>query len=151
MAIVLGHSLIGPPMSQKKNEYRNSAPDHAVHDVGGLDFGSVDMQEHDLALWERRVDAMLVLLANNRGAFKIDAMRRVIESYGEQQYDATTYYEKWCRALRNLLVEQGVISREEFAAKLVTARDAMRAAGREVSNDEVPWNEGTWGDKGNRT
>ena len=138
-------------MSQKKNEYRSTAPDHAVHDVGGLDFGSVDMQEHDLALWERRVDAMLVLLANNRGAFKVDAMRRVIESYGEQQYDATTYYEKWCRALRNLLVEQGVISRAELAAKLDTARDAMRAAGREASNDEVPWNEGTWGEEGNRT
>lgn len=146
-----GHSLIGLLMSQKKNEYRSTAPDHTVHDVGGLDFGSVDMQEHDLAFWERRVDAMLVLLANNRGAFKVDALRRVIESYGEQQYDATTYYEKWCRALRNLLVEQGVITREELSTKLDAARAAMRAAGREVSDDEVPWNEGTWGEEANRT
>lgn len=133
-------------MSQKKNEYRSTAPDHTVHDVGGLDFGPVDMHEHDLALWERRVDAMITLLATNKAAFKVDAMRRVIESYGEQQYDATTYYEKWCRALRNLLVEQGVITREELAAKLDDARSAMRAAGREVSNDDVPWNEGTYGE-----
>lgn len=134
-------------MSQKKNEYRSTAPDHTVHDVGGLDFGRVDMQEHDLAFWERRVDAMLVLLANDRGAFKVDAMRRVIESYGEQQYDATTYYEKWCRAIRNLLVEQGVITREELATRLEASRKALRAAGREVSNDDVPWNEGTWGEE----
>ncbi len=137
-------------MSQKKNEYRSTAPDHAVHDVGGLDFGNVDMQEHDLAFWERRVDAMLVLLANNRGAFKVDAMRRVIESYGEQQYDATTYYEKWCRALRNLLVEQGIITREELAAQLDASRKAIRAVGRDVSGDDVPWNEGAWGEEDTR-
>ena len=32
----------------------------------------------------------------------------MIESYGEQDYDRTTYYEKWIRAVRNLLVEQGM-------------------------------------------
>lgn len=135
-------------MTEKKNEYRSSAPDHTVHDVGGLDFGSVDMHEHDLALWERRVDAMIVLLANKRDAFKVDSMRRVIESYGEQQYDATTYYEKWCRALRNLVVEQGIISRDELTAKLDEARAAMREGGRDASNDDVPWNEGVWNEGG---
>lgn len=129
-------------MTQKTNEFRSTAPDHTVHDVGGLDFGSVDMQEHDLALWERRVDAMIVLLASEKGAFKIDGMRRVIESYGEQQYDGTTYYEKWARALRNLLVETDIISRVELAQQLVEARQTMRAAGREVSDADVPWNEG---------
>jgi nitrile hydratase subunit beta len=129
-------------MTQKKNEFRSTAPDHTVHDVGGLDFGSVDMDEHDLALWERRVDAMIVLMASERGAFKIDGMRRVIESYGEQQYDSTTYYEKWTRALRNLLIEQDIISRDELTAKLAEAHQTMRTAGREVSDAEVPWNEG---------
>lgn len=138
-------------MSQKKNEYRSTAPDHTVHDVGGLNFGPVDMHEHDLALWERRVDAMITLLATDKAAFKVDAMRRVIESYGEQQYDATTYYEKWCRALRNLLIEQGVVTREELAAKIDSARKDMRAAGRAVADDDVPWNEGTYGEGGQAT
>jgi hypothetical protein len=132
-------------MPEKKNEYRAEAGGRTVHDVGGLDFGTVDFDEHDLALWERRVDAMIVQLATKKGVFKVDAMRRVIESYGEQQYDATTYYEKWARALRNLLVEQNVISREELDAKLVETRAKMRAAGREASSEDVPWNE--WNEK----
>jgi len=132
-------------MTGKKNEYRRSTVDHAVHDVGGLDFGSIDFEEHDLEFWERRVDAMLVLLATNKGAFKIDAMRRVIESYGEQEYDSTKYHEKWIRAVRNLLIEQGVITREELVAQLAKSRDAMRKNGREASDAEVPWNEGLWG------
>lgn len=133
-------------MSQKKTEYRSNTDGNAVHDVGGLDFGAVDMQDHDLALWERRVDSMIVLMAQRKGAFKVDGMRRVIESYGEQQYDSTTYHEKWVRALRNLLVEQGVITREELAAKVAEARETMRANGREASNADVPWNEGVWGE-----
>ena len=132
-------------MPEKKNEYRAEAGGRTVHDVGGLDFGAVDLDEHDLALWERRVDAMIVQLATKKGVFKVDAMRRVIESYGEQQYDATTYYEKWARALRNLLIEQNVISREELDAKLIETREKMRAAGREAASEDVPWNE--WDEK----
>ena len=39
--------------------------------------------EHDLALWEKRTDAMLILLRDNkRRVFTVDAHRRMIESYG---------------------------------------------------------------------
>ena len=129
-------------MADRKNEYRHDGDGRTVHDVGGMDFGKVDMHDHDLALWERRVDAMIVLLNNKKGIFKTDAMRRVIESYGEQQYDATTYYEKWVRALRNLLVEQDVIGEQELAAKIAETREKMQAEGRAVEPGDVPWNEG---------
>jgi hypothetical protein len=112
---------------------------HAVHDVGGLAFGPIDRTEHDLALWEKRVDAMLILLVSPRkAAFKIDAMRRVIEDYGEQQYDATTYYEKWVRAIRNLIIEQEIVTAQELADKIESVRAAMTAGGREVSLADVP-------------
>jgi hypothetical protein len=125
---------------QRRTELRAGASGRAVHDVGGLDFGPIDRSEHDLALWEKRVDAMLILLVSpQRGAFKIDAMRRVIEDYGEQQYDRTTYYEKWIRAIRNLLLEQEVLSRDELEAKLEAVRSAMLAKGRTVSEQTVPW------------
>src|SRR5204863_4315771 len=96
------HDMSGP---QRKNMPRKGAGGRTSHDVGGLEFGPIDRSEHDLALWEKRTDAMLILLRDNkRGAFTVDAHRRVIESYGEQDYDRTTYYQKWIRAVRNLIV-----------------------------------------------
>lgn len=122
-----------------KTEFRDGAEGRAVHDVGGLDFGAIDRSEHDLALWEKRVDAMLILFVGARkSAFKIDALRRVIEDYGEQQYDATTYYEKWARAIRNLMLEQEIISPAELEASLAAARQAFIDEGRPVLDGIVP-------------
>ena len=33
------------------------------HDIGGLPLGEIDRGDHDYAMWEKRVDAMLVLLS----------------------------------------------------------------------------------------
>lgn len=130
------------PEPKRKTELRQGAGGRAAHDVGGLDFGPIDRTEHDLALWEKRVDAMLVLLTGpKKGAFKIDAMRRVIEDYGQQQYDSTTYYEKWIRAIRNLLLEQEILTREEIEAKIAAVQEAMRASGRKLQGGSVPWDD----------
>ena len=118
---------------------REGAGGRAVHDVGGLDFGPIDRHEHDLALWEKRTDAMLILLASKKDVFKIDAMRRVIEDYGQQEYDRTTYYEKWIRAIRNLLVEQEVVSPEEVDHRMKEVAARHREAGREIAADHIDW------------
>lgn len=123
----------------RKTFLRDGAEGRAVHDVGGLDFGSIDRHEHDLALWEKRTDAMLILLASKKNVFKIDAMRRVIEDYGQQAYDRTTYYEKWIRAIRNLLVEQEVVTAAEVDARMAQLAARHRANGREVSAAPVEW------------
>lgn len=124
---------------ERKTELRGGAHGRAVHDVGGLAFGPIDREEHDLALWERRVDAMLILLVGTKkDAFSIDSLRRVIEAYGEQQYDATTYYEKWIRAIRNLLLEQEIISAAELSAKIAAVRAEIERSGRKVATEEVP-------------
>jgi hypothetical protein len=125
---------------ERKTEVRTGAGGRAVHDVGGLDFGPIDRTEHDLAMWEKRVDAMLILLIGpKKGAFKIDAMRRVIEDYGQQQYDATTYYEKWVRAIRNLVVEQGIVTAAEVDQRMDEVRRRIAASGRPVAPGSVPW------------
>ncbi len=118
---------------------RDGSDGRAVHDVGGLEFGPIDRHDHDLAQWERRVDAMMILLYAKKGVFKVDAMRRVIEDYGQQEYDRTTYYEKWVRAMRNLVVEQRVLSAMEVEAKLAEVTAAMRAEGRVVADGAIPW------------
>jgi hypothetical protein len=76
---------------KRKTMLRKGAGGRATHDVGGLEFGSIDREEHDLALWEKRTDAMLrLLVGTEKRAFTVDGMRRVIEDYGQQQYDRTT-------------------------------------------------------------
>jgi Nitrile hydratase beta subunit len=125
---------------KRKNMPRRGAGGRAAHDVGGLGFGPIDRHEHDLALWEKRTDAMLILLRDNkRRVLTVDAHRRMIESYGEQEYDRTTYYEKWIRAIRNLLVEQEVLTREEVDAKMAEVRAKFEAAGRKAGKETVPW------------
>jgi len=119
---------------------RKGAGGRATHDVGGLEFGPIDREEHDLALWEKRTDAMLRLLVGpQKRAFTVDGMRRVIEDYGQQQYDRTTYYEKWIRAVRNLIVEQGIVNREEIEARMAEARARLEKTGRKASKEKIPW------------
>jgi Nitrile hydratase beta subunit len=124
-----------PPI--RKTEQRDGG--HAVHDIGGLDFGPIDRDEHDPALWEKRVDAMMILLYARKQAHTVDAMRRVIEDYGQQTYDSTEYYEKWVRAMRNLLVEQEIVTRAEVVERMAEIAATHRANGRVVAADTVAW------------
>lgn len=125
---------------ERKTLLRRGADGRATHDVGGLDFGPIDRHEHDLALWEKRTDAMLILLVGTKkSAFTIDAMRRVIEDYGQQEYDRTTYYEKWIRAIRNLVVEQEILTREEVETRVAEVAERHTLAGRRVSDETIGW------------
>ena len=55
------------------------------HDIGGLPAGPIDRCEHDKALWEKRVHALLVLLARpDREVMNVDELRRGIESLGHE-------------------------------------------------------------------
>lgn len=92
------------------------------HDMGGLPGGRVEPTEHDYADWERRIDAMAVLLWGIKGAKKlltVDEHRRAIESLPPQMYDSMTYYEKWIFALAQCLIARGVITNEDLARKMV--------------------------------
>jgi hypothetical protein len=125
---------------ERKTFLRQGGGGRAAHDVGGLELGAIDREDHDLALWEKRTDAMLILLVGaKKAAFKVDAMRRVIEDYGQQEYDRTTYYEKWIRAIRNLLVEQEVLTREEIEERMEDVARRLESQGREVADPKIPW------------
>ena len=99
------------------------------HDMGGLKAGRVKPTEHDYAQWERRIDAMAVLLWAIKGGSKylsVDEHRKNIESLPPQEYDRTSYYEKWIYALTQTLIQRGVISTDELGRKMaeVQARHA---------------------------
>ena len=95
-----------------------------VNDIGGLPAGPVCKDEHPSTLHEKRVDALLRLLSGPKlEAFTVDAMRRAIESNTEEDYRNLGYYDKWIRAVRDLVVEQQVLSREEIDARVELLRE----------------------------
>ena len=95
--------------------------------MGGLPAGPVEASEHEYALWEKRVDAILSLLFK-KGLMTVDEMRRNIESLGADAYDRMSYYGRW--------IEAGARTR----AEPMPASDAVEArfrAGDRVSVREA--------------
>jgi hypothetical protein len=86
--------------------------------MGGLPAGKVDRAEHDYSDWERRVDAMAVLLGRKR-RLTVDERRRAIETLTPQAYDALSYYERWVVALGQTLIQRGVITSAELARRML--------------------------------
>lgn len=106
-------------------------PDRRQHDLGGLELGAIDRHEHPRTLYEMRVDAMLMLLTNPAcGAFKVDALRRAIENYSRLDYEGLPYYDRWVKAIRQLLVEQDVLSNAQIDARIQAIRERLAAAER---------------------
>ena len=66
--------------------------------------------------WERRAYA-LVGLARRVARFNGDEFRHAIERMPPARYLASSYYERWLAAAEILLVEHGVVTRDELLAK----------------------------------
>lgn len=96
---------------------KSNDPARRWHDMGGDAAGSVPMEGHDFAIWEKRVDA-LVILGQMRGHFTVDGLRRALEDMGEQAFENMSYYERWVAALNHNLLEAGVYSLEELGTKM---------------------------------
>jgi hypothetical protein len=98
------------------------------HDLGGLALGPIDRDEHPRTLYEMRVDALVMLLTGpGCSAFKVDALRRAIETYTRFEYENLPYYDRWMKAIRVLLVEQGVLTDAQIDAR-IAALEAARTA-----------------------
>jgi Nitrile hydratase beta subunit len=94
---------------------------HSYHDMGGEPAGPMQIEEHDYADWERRVDAMCVLLWGLKGGARrmtVDEHRKNIESLPPELYQRMSYYERWVWGLAQCLLQRGIVTTEELAAKL---------------------------------
>ena len=79
--------------------------------MGGSPAGPVERDQHEVEDWERLADAINSALGA-RGLQSTDEHRRAIESL--ENYRDLYYYERWVAATEKLLVEKGVLSREEI-------------------------------------
>ena len=108
----------------------NGDPGRGVHDMGGMSAGSIERAEHAHALWEKRVDALMVLLGSpERRVITVDQLRRGIEQLGAEAYEAMSYYERWMASITNTLLAEGVISSEELGRRMAEVERREEGAG----------------------
>lgn len=95
------------------------------HDMGGLPGQPIDRTEHALAPWEKRVNAIMMLLAK-QGVMNVHELRRGIESLGAEEYDRLSYYERWITSIGTNLLQKGILTTDELGRKLaeIEAREA---------------------------
>ena len=109
------------------NEIGTGTAGRGVHDMGGLPAGPVEQGEHDRSLWEKRVDALLVLLGDKkRELVRDDELRRGIEELGAGAYDELGYYERWIHAITHVLMERGVLGNDELGRKMAEVEARMQ-------------------------
>ena len=89
------------------------------NDIGGNTAGPVDTSPHDPDLWQRQLSALVAVLGPRaRNLFRIDEFRRTREDLEPGFYRSLTYFELWTQGLKELLVEKGVLGREEIEDRM---------------------------------
>ncbi|MGH7923334.1 MAG: nitrile hydratase subunit beta [Candidatus Binatus sp.] len=117
---------------------------NGVHDLGGMDgFGPVVHERNEPvfhAAWEGRIYALANLVVR-AAQVNIDEFRHAIERIPPARYLASTYYERWLAAAETLLVERGVVTREELLAIQDASIDPALVANAVPSRGPSPFKE----------
>jgi nitrile hydratase subunit beta len=94
---------------------------NGVHDMGGMHgMGAVEVERDEPVFhadWERRAFA-ITLASGFLGKWNIDMSRSAREQMPPAEYLATSYYQHWLWGLEKQLVDAGILTREEIAARL---------------------------------
>ena len=92
-----------------------------VHDLGGMQgFGPVEVEPDEPTFhgeWEARTFAVAGG-ALGAGGFNTPMFRHAIERMDPGHYLTSSYFEHWLTAVATLLVEEGMISRDELDARV---------------------------------
>jgi hypothetical protein len=89
-----------------------------AHDLGGQPAGAIDWSEHEAEPWQNLVTAMMYLLRDQCRLAKTDEMRRAIEDMRPEDYRRLGYFEKWAVGFATLVVEKGLMSRDEIERRI---------------------------------
>ena len=93
-----------------------------IHDLGGMQgFGKIDHKNNSQTYkpvfhedWEHLAYSLLFLAADHLKNFSVDELRHAIERMETGHYFNTPYYDRIVIGTATLLVENGVISKEEL-------------------------------------
>ena len=106
-----------PELARKMSEVGS----RGHHDMGGAPAGRVAPEEHEYELWERRVDALMMILGGIKGPRRlitVDELRKNIESLPPEAYERMNYYDRWVSSITQTLIQRGVITTAELARKM---------------------------------
>ncbi|KIC42333.1 nitrile hydratase [Ruegeria sp. ANG-R] len=110
-----------------------------VHDMGGrFGDGPINPEPEDAPVfaedWHARALAV-TLAAGFLGQWNIDVSRHARERLSPRDYARFSYYEKWMSGLADLLVEKGVLTRDDLRG--VDREAAHRLAARVLRAEAV--------------
>ena len=89
-----------------------------AHDRGGWPTDEmIDQADHVWTDWEYRTHALVGAL-RYRELMNTDELRRGIEAIPKDDYEASSYYERWSRSVESILTERGILSTDEIDAKV---------------------------------
>jgi nitrile hydratase len=104
-----GALVIGPAREQRVE---------GIHDLGGMSgFGAVEVERAEPVFherWERRAFGLNTLGLAVLRAYNVHEYRHAVERMEPAHYLAASYYERWFTAVASLLVEKGIVTREEL-------------------------------------
>ncbi|MEQ1775034.1 MAG: hypothetical protein ABL891_14755 [Burkholderiales bacterium] len=89
-------------------------------DIGGEPAGAVDTDDHGMKHWERQANAFRSVVQMHK-ITTTDALRRAAEDLGDR-YKNMQYFEITTSAMRTVLLEKGLFTEQELAAKMSEIR-----------------------------
>ncbi len=104
-------------------------PGRGYHDIGGLDYGSVDSNSTDMKPWERLTTAISNALGGaGRNYYVTDETRRTREQMGEPLYSDLDYYERSTESMKMILIEKGFFTEDELEERMKKIEKQMLEA-----------------------
>ena len=106
-------------------------------DIGGETAGAVDTHDHGMKHWERQANAFRSVVQIHK-ITTTDQLRRAAEDLGDR-YKDMQYFEITTSAMRTVLLEKGLFTEQELAAKMAEIRarfnvpDEMESPGWELT------------------
>jgi nitrile hydratase len=112
---------------------------NGVHDMGGMHgFGPVVEEKNEPPFhekWEGRAYALHRVMGL-AGLWNLDLSRYAQETLPPHIYLGSSYYERWSRGLEKLLLQYGLVSKDEMEAR--RALHPAKPIKRKVSAADVP-------------
>ncbi len=113
-----------------------------IHDLGGMSgFGEVEAEPDEPVFheeWEALAFALNVNAIGSLRAYNADEYRHAVERMDPAHYLAASYYERVLTGVATLLVEKGVVTREDLEARARAAFPLARPVADHPMADLAP-------------